>query len=220
MSDFRIRNIIGQQRSTFNFGSLMDHGKILLANLSKGRLGEITAHFLGMLLAAKLEAAALKRVRIPRERRRNFYLYVDEFHNLATANFSTMLSEARKFRLSLILANQFIAQVPDQIRAAIMGNVGTAITFRIGREDAEVLARTFAPTPTETDLVRLPNFHAYATTLCDGEATRPFSLRIERPSHAGSDEVAQEVVSRSRAKYSRAREEVEGEVALTLSASE
>jgi hypothetical protein len=214
--DPMLRNIFGQQRSTINLREIMDGGKILLVNLSKGQLGELNARFLGMVIIAKLQAAALARAAQAMEMRRDFYLYVDEFQNLATLNFGILLSEARKYRLNLILTNQYVAQVDPRITQAIAGNAGTTISFRVGPHDAELLEREFAPVFNRYDLVNPPNFHTYVSTLTDGQVSKPFSMRTnldESESDSGRGELIREL---SRMKYGKRREEVERSIAESL----
>jgi hypothetical protein len=156
VSDPMLRNIFGQQHSTVNLREVMDGSKILLVNLSKGRLGEVNSRFFGMVLIARLQAAAMARASIPIEQRRDFYVYVDEFQNLATLSFGALLSEARKYRLNLILTNQYVSQVDPRITSAIAGNVGTLISFRVGSLDAEYL-EVF----NRFDLTSLPNYNTF-----------------------------------------------------------
>ena len=170
-----IRNIIGQERSVFNFREIMDEGKILIVNLSKGRIGEDNAALLGAMLITKLQLAAMSRVDLPEEERKDFYLYVDEFQNFATESFANILSEARKYRLNLILAHQYIAQVPEIVREAIFGNVGSIVAFRVGAEDAEFLEKEFAPEFEAADLCNLSRFEIYLRLMIDGMTSRPFS---------------------------------------------
>ncbi|MBM3269134.1 MAG: type IV secretion system DNA-binding domain-containing protein [Candidatus Sericytochromatia bacterium] len=212
--DPMLRHIFSQQRSTIDLQDVMNSGKILLVNLAKGELTERNSAFLGMVMLARLQTAAMARARIPRERRRPFHLYVDEFQTFATENFVTLLSEGRKFGLSLVLANQFLSQIENQrIVEAIAGNVGTILAFRIGAMDAERMALEFAPTVTKHDLINLANFHVYARMLISGQATRPFSLRTAfRPAEVDTPAAA-EVRDRSRRRYGRPRAEVELELA-------
>ena len=178
-----IRNIIGQVKSKIDMREIMDEGKILIANLSKGKIGEDNSKLLGALLITKLQLAAMSRVDIPEEKRRDFFLYVDEFQNFATEAFCTILSEARKYRLSLVLANQYLAQLEEmtplgkstRVRDAIFGNVGTIIVFRVGAEDAEFLEREFEPEFESEDLVNLEKYHICIKLMIDGKTTSPFS---------------------------------------------
>lgn len=209
VSDPMLRNIFGQPRSTINLKKIMDEGKILLVNLSKGRMGEMNARFFGMVLIAKLQAAAMSRASIPESERRDFYLYVDEFQNLATQNFSVLLAEARKYRLNLILTNQFVTQVSADIMNAITGNVGTIISFRVGSIDAEFLERDFLPTFNRYDLMNLPNFNTYVSTLVDGQVIKPFSMRIVSDFSPEHEELASEIRMNSRINYGSRRETIE-----------
>lgn len=170
-----VRNIVGKRESSFELRSLMDSGKIFLVNLSKGRIGEDSASLLGALLVTKIALSALSRQDIPESRRKDFYLYVDEFQSFTTSGFVDILSEARKYRLNLILANQYLHQVDDKIRRAILGNVGTLITFRVGTEDAWILAQEFYPVFRQSDLVNLPAYAMYLKLMIDGNTSEPFS---------------------------------------------
>jgi len=163
-----IRGIIGQRKSTINFRDLIDNGRILLVDLRKGVLGETNSHFLGMILVGKLLTATLSRTNVKdKSKLRDFYLYVDEFQNLATPSFVSILSEARKYRLSLTITNQYIAQLKDYIVHGILGNVGTLISFRVGSDDAEILSKEFGNIISQNDLMGLSNWHAYLRLLID-----------------------------------------------------
>jgi hypothetical protein len=170
-----VRAIVGNRESSFNLRQVLDSGKILIVNLSKGKIGEDSASLLGALLVTKIALAALSRQNVPEDRRRDFYLYVDEFQSFTTSGFVDILSEARKYRLNLILANQYLHQVDERIRRAILGNVGTLISFRVGTEDAKILAEEFYPTFRPTDLVNLPAYHIYLRLMIDGDTSKPFS---------------------------------------------
>jgi len=170
-----IRNILGQKRSSFNMREVMDSGKILLVNLAKGKIGEDTSMLLGSLLVTKIEQAALSRADTPEEKRRDFYVYIDEFHTFTTNSFADMLPALRKYRVSLILAHQYLEQIDDKIVAAIFGNAGTIITFRVGARDAEYLAREFYPDFGVEDFVNLPAYHIYLRLMIDGVVSNPFS---------------------------------------------
>lgn len=180
-----IRNVLGQPHSSINMRKIMDEGKILIVNLSKGRIGEDNSTLLGAMVITRLQLAAMSRVDIPEEQRRDFFLYVDEFQNFATESFATILSEARKYHLSMVLAHQYIGQLVHEqnttVRDAIFGNVGTIITFRIGAADAEFLEKEFLPEFTENDLVNLPKYHIYLKLMIDGMASRPFSAETLPP---------------------------------------
>lgn len=180
LSDPLLNRILTQKRSTFKLRQVMDEGKILLINLSKGQLGEDTSSLLGSLLVSRIGLAALSRADIPEEQRRDFFVYLDEFHSFTTLSLITMLSELRKYRTSLILANQYLAQLDPRVKEAILGNVGTMISFRVGLSDAEVIAKEFYPEISVQDLMNLPNCHAYLKLMIDGQVSHPFSARILR----------------------------------------
>src|SRR3990167_3311024 len=175
VSNALIRNIIGQTKSTIDMRRIMDEQKILILDLSKGKIGEDNSRLLGALLITKLQLAAMSRVDIPEEDRKDFYLYVDEFQNFATESFANILSEARKYRLNLIIAHQYIEQLDEKVQAAVFGNVGTIVCFRVGATDAEMLEKEFAPYITEEDLVNLAKWQVYLKLMIDGVASRPFS---------------------------------------------
>jgi serine/threonine protein phosphatase PrpC len=215
--DPRLRLIFGQRRSTIDIDEIMSQGKILLVNLAKGQLSEANARFLGMVLMAKIQAAAMARIRIPAAERRPFYVYVDEFQSLATDSFVLLLSEARKFGLGLVLANQFASQIEDRrIREAIFGNVGTVISFRVGHADAELLEPLFVPYFDRLDLANLPNWQACARTTVRGQVVPAFTLETVRPATAADGAVALDVRQRSRIRYGRPRAAVEEEIAVSL----
>lgn len=211
-----MRNIIGQSKSSFDFRKVMDEGKILLISLAKGRIGEENSSFLGLLMVPKILVAAMSRQDIPQDQRRDFFLYVDEFQNFATPDFAQILSEARKYRLNLTVANQFIGQIDEEVKNAIFGNVGTIASFRVGVTDANYLQHEFQPTFAEADLINVERFHAYVKTLVDGEPTTPFSMdltrNIEEEKKLENPRVAELVKELSRLKYGRAREIVEDEI--------
>ena len=175
-----MRNIIGQSASAFDFRKAMDERKILLVSLSKGKIGEENASFLGLVLVPKILVAAMSRQDIPEEQRKDFYLYVDEFQNFATPDFAQILSEARKYRLNLIVANQFIGQMDEDVKNAIFGNVGTLVSFRVGVTDANYLAREFQPTFTEADLINVDVYNAFIKTIVNNEPVTPFSMDLGR----------------------------------------
>lgn len=211
-----MRNIIGQSDSAFDFRRVMDEGKILLINLSKGKMGEENSSFLGLVLIPKILIAAMSRQEIPEEKRRDFFLYVDEFQNFATPDFATILSEARKYHLNLTVANQFIGQMDDEVKNAIFGNVGTLISFRVGVTDASYMQREYQPVFGETDLINIERFHAYMKTIVDNEPVPPFSVDMTKDIKifkAGANKkIAQAIVQLSRLKYGRPRELVEAEI--------
>ena len=169
-----IRTVIGSPKSTIKLDDVMNEGKILFANLSQGRLGEDNAALLGAMLITKLQLAAMHRVDMPEEQRRDFYLYVDEFQNFATGSFIKIMSEARKYRLNIMLANQYMAQIPEEVQKAILGNAGSIVTFAVGASDATILFKEFAEVFSETDLVNLSNFQVACKLAIDGYSTRPF----------------------------------------------
>lgn len=212
-----MRNIIGQSKSAFDFRKVMDEGKILLINLSKGKLGEENSNFLGLVLIPKILVAAMSRQEIPEEKRRDFFLYVDEFQNFATPDFATILSEARKYRLSLTVANQFIGQMDEEVKNAVFGNVGTLIAFRVGVTDASYLAREFQPVFNEADLINVERFHAYMKTIVNNEPVPPFSVDLTKDMKKlkakANEKLAQAIIQLSRLKYGRPKELVEAEIA-------
>ncbi|PIR04738.1 MAG: hypothetical protein COV57_02795 [Candidatus Liptonbacteria bacterium CG11_big_fil_rev_8_21_14_0_20_35_14] len=176
-----IRNIIGQPRSSINMRDIMDNKKIFIANLSKGRIGEDNSALLGAMLITRVQLAAMSRVNVLEKEREDFFLSVDEFQNFATDSFASILSEARKYRLSLTLAHQYIDQLEDEVRSAVFGNVGTLISFRVGATDAEFLEKEFSPEFTMADLVNLPKYHVYIRLMVDGVASNPFSAHTMPP---------------------------------------
>mgnify|MGYP001581383127 CR=1 FL=1 len=212
-----IRNIIGQSQSSFSFRDVMDSGKILFVNLSKGTLGEENSSFLGLMLVPRILMAAMSRANVPKEQRRDFYLYVDEFQNFATPDFAVILSEARKYRLGLCVANQFIGQVEEEVKNAIFGNVGTKISFRIGVTDANYLQREFAPVFTEEDLLNIAKYNVYITTLVNNEPVPPFSMSLHKDmvkqKAAMNPKVAEIIKEMSRLKYGRDVRLVDSEIA-------
>jgi hypothetical protein len=212
-----MRNIIGQSESSFNFRQVMDEGKILLINLAKGRIGEENSQFLGLILVPRILIAAMSRQDTPEEKRRPFYLYVDEFQNFATPDFAQILSEARKFRLSLTVANQFIGQMEEEVKNAIFGNVGTLISFRVGVTDANYLQHEFQPTFSETDLINVERFNAFVKTIVNNEPVQPFSMDLTKDMAKAramrNRKMAEMVKQLSRLKYGRDRSVVEAEVA-------
>jgi len=212
ISNDYMRPIIGQAKSAFNFRQVMDEGKILLINLSKGRIGDINAGLLGMVFTGKILMAALSRVDIAEaEKRRDFNLYIDEFQNFTTDSISTILSEARKYRLSLTMAHQFIAQLADKIKDAVFGNVGSQVVFRVGVQDAEFLVKQFEPVFSQNDLISIDNFNAYAKILINGETSKPFNIRT-LPMPRGNRELADKLKEYSRLKYGQERRAIEDEI--------
>ncbi len=206
-----MRNIIGQTKSGFNLREIMDNKKILLVNLSKGRTGELNSQLLGMIFVMKFNAAAMGRADMPEADREDFSLYVDEFQNFATDSFATILSEARKYRLSLILANQFMTQLTDQIREAILGNIGTVISGRIGITDAEILIKKFTPTFDVEDLTRMPNFQTIATVMLHDVPSAAFSMSLLPPLGESKPELRTALKNLIAQKYGKPRAIVEQE---------
>lgn len=212
-----IRNVVGQSKSTIDIFELMNSGKIFLVNVSKGRIGEDNSALLGAMIITKIQLAAMERVRIPEEERVDFYLYVDEFQNFATDSFAGILSEARKYRLNLIIAHQYIGQlitdVSTKVRDAVFGNVGTIISFRVGAADAEFLEKEFEPEITPQDLVNLPNYSIYLRLMVDGITCRPFSATTLPPFRLkGSEAIGERIIQNSRKRYARPRYAVEEEI--------
>ena len=211
-----MRNIIGQSDSAFDFRKVMDEGKILLINLSKGKLGEENSSFLGLVLIPKILIAAMSRQEIPEEKRRDFFLYVDEFQNFATPDFATILSEARKYHLNLTVANQFIGQMDDEVKNAVFGNVGSLISFRVGVTDASYMQREYQPVFGESDLINIERFHVYMKTIVDNEPVPPFSVDmtkdIKKFKTGANPKIAQAIIQLSRLKYGRPKELVEAEI--------
>jgi hypothetical protein len=209
-----LRPIINQKKSAFNFREVMDNQKILVVNLSKGKIGSLNADLLGMIMVGKLLMAALSRVDIPDNQRKDFYFYIDEFQNFTTDGISVILSEARKYRLNLIIAHQFIKQLKDKIRDAVFGNVGSIVSFRIGPDDAEFMKNKFEPIFTPQDLMNIDNLNAYVSLLINGQTSRPFNIRIytDLVFNQGNRESARVISQLSKLKYGRPREEVEKEI--------
>lgn len=213
-----MRNIIGQQKSAFDFRQAMDEKKIILCNLSKGILGEEDAKFLGLILVPKVLTAAMSRQDVPMEQRHDFFLYVDEFQNFATEDFAVILSEARKYRLNLIVANQYISQIDEEVKNAVFGNVGTMVSFRIGVPDANFLQHEFAPTFNEQDLANVEKYHVYIKTIVGNEPVPPFSMSLIKDMdsvEARKNPKLREMVKQlSRLKYGKDREEMEAEIKI------
>ena len=202
VSNDMMRPIISQQKSTLNFRDIMDGGKILLVKLSKGKIGEINAHLLGMVIVGKILMNALSRVDVPEDQRRDFYLYLDEFQNVTTNSISQILSEARKYHLCLIIAHQFIGQLKEEISKAVFGNVGSLAVFRIGAEDAEFLVKQFEPIFTANDLVNVDNYNCFTRMLVNGELSKPFNMKTNIPTK-GDQVTANYLKELSRLKYGR-----------------
>lgn len=212
MSNEMMRNIIGQTKSAFDLRQVMDNKKIVLVNLSKGQVGELNSKLLGMIFVMKFQAAAMSRASIPEEERVDFSLYVDEFQNFSTDSFEKILSEARKYRLNLVVANQFIGQLTEEIRDAVFGNVGTVISLRAGAADSEFLVKQFAPVFDTQDLLKLPNYHALIRLMIGGVPSQPFSMVTIPPFGSPSKELGKALKQLSSAKYGKPRSAVEKDI--------
>jgi len=212
-----IRNIIGQSDSAFDFRKVMDEKKILLINLAKGKIGEENSQFLGLILVPKILVAAMSRQDMPKDQREDFFLYVDEFQNFATPDFAQILSEARKYKLNLIVANQFIGQMEEDVKNAIFGNVGSLVSFRVGVTDANYLQREFQPVFTEVDLINIERYNTYIKTIVGGEPVTPFSMDLTKDLNKektlGNPRVAELVRELSRLKYGKDEAAVEEVIA-------
>lgn len=220
ISNDAMRNIIGQTKSGFNLREIMDNKKILLVNLSKGKMGELNSKLLGIIFVMKFQAAAMGRADIPEDQRVDFSLYVDEFQNFATESFESILSEARKYRLNLILGNQFMTQLTDKIREAIIGNVGTVISGRIGITDAEILVKKFAPTFDAEDLTKMPNYQSVTSVMINNVPSAPFSMSFLPPMGEPNKQLSDALKRLSAAKYGRPRSVVEKEIFDRLGSGE
>ncbi|PIY80978.1 MAG: hypothetical protein COY80_00200 [Candidatus Pacebacteria bacterium CG_4_10_14_0_8_um_filter_42_14] len=211
-----MRNIIGQPSSSFNFRQAMDEKKIILCNLSKGILGEEDAKFLGLILVPKVLTAAMSRQNIPMDQRHDFFLYVDEFQNYATEDFAVILSEARKYRLNLIVANQFVGQIDEEVKNAVFGNVGTIVSFRVGVPDANFLQHEFTPIFNDNDLINIEKYHVYIKTIVNNEPMPPFSMSLEKDMDQVKARMnlkqAEMIKELSRLKYGRDKDVVEVEI--------
>lgn len=219
ISNDSMRNILGQRKSGINIEDVMNNKKILLVNLSKGRMGELNSKLLGVIFIMKFQVAAMARAKMAEEDRQDFTLYVDEFQNFATDSFETILSEARKYRLSLVLGNQFMTQLKEELREAIIGNVGTTITGRIGITDAEVMVKRYTPVFDAESLTKLPNFQSVCVAQINGAPSAPFTMSWV-PSMGHSNQQLSDALKRlSAAKYTRPRAEVEKEIFERLKTS-
>ncbi|MFH1789471.1 MAG: type IV secretion system DNA-binding domain-containing protein [bacterium] len=207
-----IRNIVAQVKSKINVRSIMDEKKIFIMNLSKGRIGEDNSRLLGGMLVTKLQLSAMERVDTPEEQRPDFFLYVDEFQNFATPSFANILSEARKYHLSLIMAHQYMEQLDETVLASVIGNIGSILTFRVGSTDAELLAKEFIPTFEEPDLINLSKYNIYLKLMIDGVASRPFSANT-LPPIATLTNSAEKVIKVSRERYAADRSSIEDKIA-------
>ncbi len=213
LSSSLIRNIVGQTQSSFDIREIMDSRKILILNLSKGRIGEDNSALLGAMMITKIQLAAMGRVDIPEDTRKDFYLYVDEFQNFATESFANILSEARKYHLNLILANQYITQIDEKVRDAIFGNAGTIISFRVGAMDAEFLEKEFEPVFMQNDIVNLPKYNIYLKLMIDGIAGDAFSAKVLPPIYIeDTAENEEKIIASSRERYASSKTEVEDSI--------
>ncbi len=213
LSSPMIRNIVGQIKSTVNIRFMMDTGKIIIINLSKGKIGEDNSSLLGSMLITKFQLDAMSRADVAEKDRKDFYLYVDEFQNFATDAFATILSEARKYKLNLTMANQYVAQMPDEVRDAVFGNVGTSLCFQVGFDDAEYFSNQFSEEILPNDIVSLPKYNCYTKLMIDGMPSRTFSLSTLPPPESHSDEERREKIVRlSRERYCTPREVVEDKI--------
>ena len=215
-----MRNIIGQSKSAFNLRDIMDNKKILLVNLSKGRTGDLNSKLLGMVFVMKFQAAAMSRSDVPENQRQDFALYVDEFQNFSTDSFATILSEARKYHLNLIVANQFTTQLSDEIRDAVFGNVGTIVSFRVGQNDVDGLARYFQPLFGADDLLRVPNWNTVVRTLVRGVPTQPFSMATLPPLGEPNLQLGKALKQLSFAKYGKPKKKAEEQIFARLATQE
>lgn len=209
VSNVLIRNMIGQPKSSFDVRKAMDEQKIILVNISKGRVGEDASRLLGGLLITKIQLAAMSRIDIAQKERKDFVLFVDEFQNFATSSFANILSEARKFNLSLVVAHQYVAQMDEQVRDAVFGNVGTIVSFRVGAEDADLLEKEFSPEFMAQDIVNLGKRELYLKLMIDGVASKAFSARTMDTMRPPEDNQRERVIEASRVAYARQRKEVE-----------
>jgi len=205
-----VRNIFGQSKTKMNFRKMMDEGKIILVNLSKGKVGDDNMAMIGSFIASKIQIDAMSRADIPESQRKDFYLYIDEFQNFATESFATILSEARKYKLALIMANQYISQIDDVVRAAIFGNVGTIICNRIGKDDAEIMSSQFKSMVTANDFLSLPNRRCYTKLMINGMVSDPFSMRTaDFVVYEDVDLIKTKVRDQSRQRYAMPRDQLE-----------
>lgn len=207
-----LRCILGQPKTSIDLRRIMDRRQVLIINLSKGRIGEDASNLLGSLLISSIQLAAMARADMPEAHRSDFFLYVDEVQNFATESFATILSEARKYRLSLIVANQYLAQLDDSMLHALFGNLGTLIAFQAGIKDAEILAEQLGQELTPQDLLMLPRYAAYARLLIDGMPSRPFSLQTLPPGIPADPKRAAIIRNVSRHRYARQLDRVQAEI--------
>jgi len=208
-----IRNILGQPNSAIDLRFAMDHKKIVIVNLSKGKIGEDNSSLLGAMIITKFQLDAMSRANVPEKDRVDFYLYVDEFQNFATDSFATILSEARKYKLNLTMANQYIAQMPEEVRDAVFGNVGTIVSFQVGFDDADYLYKQYGEEVTATDLVSLSKYTAYSRLLIDGMPSKTFSMETMPPPKLSVEEGRREkIIKMARERYSTSRAVVEDKI--------
>ncbi|MCL5093727.1 MAG: type IV secretion system DNA-binding domain-containing protein [Patescibacteria group bacterium] len=212
MTNSTMRNILGQVETSLNLQEIMDKKKILLINLAKGKVGELNMSLLGMILVSKIQMTAMSRVGMPEDQIVDFTLYVDEFQNFATDSFASILSEARKFGLRLVVANQFIGQLKEEIKDAVFGNVGTLVSFRVGPEDGEFMAKQFEPVFNTSDLINIENYHAFIKLMVSGMPTKPFTMKAKPPTGTADKGRGEAIRQLARLKYGRAREIVDKEI--------
>ncbi|HVV66660.1 MAG TPA: ATP-binding protein [Candidatus Saccharimonadales bacterium] len=212
LSNEMMRNIIGQTKSAFDLRDIMDNKKILIVNLSKGRTGDLNSKLLGMVFVMKFQAAAMSRADIPEDERVDFSLYVDEFQNFSTESFATIMSEARKYHLNLIVANQFTTQLTEEIRDAVFGNMGTIVSFRVGQNDVDALAKYFQPIFDGDDLLRVPNYNTIVRTLIGGVPTQPFSMATLPSLGTPNPRLSEALKQLSAAKYGKPRAMIDKEI--------
>jgi hypothetical protein len=216
LSNQMMRNIIGQVESSFDIRQIMDNKKILLVNLSKGKMGDLNSRLMGMIFVMKFQAAAMSRANIPESERQDFCLYVDEFQNFSTDSFATIMSEARKYHLNLVVANQFVSQLTDEIRDAVFGNIGTIVSYRVGQNDVDAMSRYFQPLFDADDLLRVPNYNAIVRTLIGGVPTQPFSMAGLPYLEPKNNNLGAALKQLSSAKYGRPKAQVEKEIFARL----
>jgi len=212
LSNEMMRNIVGQKNSAFNLRQVMDNKKILLVNLAKGLTGEINSNLLGFILVSKIQMAVLSRADMPEDKREDFYLYIDEFQNVTTSSIATILSEARKYHLNLTMAHQFVAQLEENIRDAVLGNVGTIVSFRIGAPDTEIIGPEFQPQVSDNDLINIANRNAYIKLMIDGAASKPFNIATLPPMGDPNPKIAVALKKLSRLKYGRDKRIIDMEI--------
>jgi hypothetical protein len=225
VSNSTMRNIIGQTKSAFNFREVMDTQKVLLINLSKGKIGGTNAQLLGLIAVSKINQAAMARADMAAKDRKDLYFYVDEFQNFATDTFAAILSEARKYRLNLIMAHQYIAQLTegagmgpkdDKIKNAVFGNVGTMMSFKVGAEDAEYLEKEYAPVLSAQDILSMANYKAYVKLNVNNSTSRPFSMQTLYDPDLKNEKILEIIKKYSRMKYGRKKEFVDAEIEARL----